>query len=401
MALLTLGLLVGTSMAEAQFVPVPPVTTNARVRMGPFELSPMISLTNVGVDTNLFNEADTEDPQRDVAMSFAPQTDIATRLGRTWLVGTARQDWVWFRRYQDQRSANGFYRGTWYVPLNRVRWLVEGSYLRSRERPSFEIDLRAHRRERAGAVTTEVRAWSRTFLGGRLEHRDVQFNDRALFGGRDLSDELSRVRLTGTAAIRYEVTPMTSVAFEASAFDEQFSASPWRSTKSTQFAGGLRFDPSALVKGHVLVGYRDLTPSSATVPAYAGPTLSVNVASIVRGNMRFGFDGVRDVEYSFDPERPYYLLTGLSGTVSRRLFGPVDIQARVGRRTLSYRTRTDVIVEHARRRDRVVTFAESVGYRLAENSRVTFDFESQRRTSPITLRNYRGARYGLSFIWAP
>lgn len=73
----------------------------------------------------------------------------------------------------------------------------------------------------------------------------------------------------------------------------------------------------------------------------------------------------------------------------------------MGWRTLAYRTRTDVVVEHARRRDRVVTFAESFGYRLGRSTRVTFDIESQRRTSLITLRNYRGSRYGLSIVWAP
>lgn len=400
-AALTLGLLIGSAVAEAQFVPVPPVTTNPRVRMGPFDLAPMISLTNVGIDTNLFNEAEVADPQRDFAMSFAPQTDIATRMGRTWLIGTARQDWIWFRQYQDQRSANGFYRGSWYVPLNHVVWLVEGSYLRSRERPGFEIDLRADRRERGGAVTTEIRAWSRTFLGGRLEHRDVKFRDRELFAGRNLGEELNRSRLSGTASVRYELTPMTSVSVEASAFNEQFAASPWRDAGSTQLAGGLRFDPSARVRGHVLVGYREFALSSGAAPAFVGPTLLVNLSSVAGASTRIGFESVRDLEYSFDPERPYYLFTGVSGSVTRRLFGPVDVQARVGWRTLTYRTRTDVVVEHAHRRDRVVTFAESIGYRLGANSRVTFDIESQRRASPIMLRNYRGGRYGLSLSWAP
>lgn len=400
-AFLTLGLLVGSAVAQAQFVPVPPVTTNPRLRVGPFDIAPMISLTNVGVDTNLFNEADIADPQRDFAMAFAPQTDIATRVGRTWLIGSARQDWIWFRQYQDQRSANGFYRGSWYVPLNRVQWLVEGSYLRSRERPGFEIDLRADRRERGGAVTAEVRARSRTHFGGRLEHRDVKFRDRELFVGRNLGDELNRTRLSGTASVRYELTPITSVAVEGSAFSEQFAASPWRSATSTQLAGGLRFDPSARVKGHVLVGYREFTLNSGAAPTYVGPTLLVNLSSVAGASTRVGFESVRDVEYSFDPEHPYYVLSGVSGSVTRQLFGPVDVQARVGWRTLAYRTRTAVVVEHAHRRDRVVTFAESIGYRLGASSRVTFDVESQRRTSPITLRNYRGARYGLSLVWAP
>lgn len=399
--LLALGVLCSSPAAEAQFLPAPTVTTNPRLHLGPFDLTPTVSLSNVGIDTNLFNEAEASDPQRDVAMTFAPQTDIAAHMGRGWLIGSVRQDWLWFRQYRDQRSANGLYRGSWYVPLNRVTWLVEGSYLRSRERPNAEIDLRADRRERGGTVTTEVRAWPRTLLGGRIEHRDVKFRERELFGGQNLGEELDRARISGTASIRYELTPLTSVAFEASAFDEQFVAASWRSAKSTQFAAGLRFDPSAFVKGHVLVGYREFALKSDTVPAYAGATFAMNLNSIVGTSTRLAFEGVRDVEYSFDPERPYYVLSGASGSVTRRLFGPVDVQARLGWRSLAYQTRTDIVVEHARRRDRVVTIAESLGYRLGASTRVTFDIESQRRTSPLTLRNYRGARYGLSLIWTP
>jgi hypothetical protein len=262
----------------------------------------------------------------------------------------------------------------------------------------LEIDLRADRRERGSAITTEVRAWSRTFFGGRVEHRDVKFRDRELFGGRDLGEQLNRSRLSGTASVRYALTPMTSLAVEASAFNERFVATPWRNADSTQLAGGLRFDPSARVKGHVYVGYREFALNSAAAAAYRGPTALASLSAVVGATTRVGFESVRDVEYSFDPERPYYLFSGVSGAVTRRLFGPVDAQARIGWRTLAYRTRTDVIVEHANRRDRVVTFAESMGYRLGTNSRVTFDIESQRRTSPLTLRNYRGGRYGLSLV---
>lgn len=398
---LVLGALCGSHVAEAQFLPTPPVTTNARVRLGPFELSPTISLTNIGVDTNLFNEADAAEPQQDMALTFAPQTDIAARLGRTWLIAEARQDLIWFRQYQDQRSSNGFYRGGWYVPLNRMKLLMEATYLRSRQRPGFEIDLRADRREHGAVMATEVRAWSRTFLGARVEQRDVKFRDGALFGGRDLSEELNRKRTTGTASFRYELTPMTSLALEASYFDEQFAAADWRSSSSTQLAGGLRFDPSALIKGHVLVGYRELTSRGQVVPPYVGPTLAANVSYVAAASTRLELDVARDVEYSFDPQHPYYVLSGVAGAVTRRLFGPVDVQARLGWRTLGYRARTDVTLERGQRNDRVITIGESFGYRLGRGTRLTFDVETQRRTSPVVLRNYRGGRYGLSIIWAP
>lgn len=387
--------------ARGQYLPPPPDATEARLHAGPFRLNPSIALTNVGVDTNLFNEADIADPRRDVAFTFSPQTDFATRLGRTWLMGNVRQDLVWFREYSDQRSANGTYRAGWYVPLTRVTWLVEGSLLHSKERPGFEIDLRARRLERGATAMGELRAGARTFVGGRIDRREVRFEEHQSFAGRSLSHELDRLRTAGAVTVRHELTPLTSVSIEASAFEDRFTHAVERSTRSTQLAGGVRFDPSALVKGHALIGYRSLSSRSAVIPDFHGPTVSASLSFIAGASTRLSVDGVRDIEYSFDPARPYYLMSGLAASVTQRIFGPVDVQARVAWRSLAYRDRTDLTPDVINRRDRVTTFAESIGYRLGRSTRLAFDVETQRRHSPLLLRSYHGNRYGLSLIWTP
>ena len=85
------------------------------MRVGPLWLTPTISLANVGIDTNLFNDAAIAEPRQDLALTFAPQTDVWMRMGRTWMTGNVRQELVWFRDSRDQRSANGLYRGGWLV----------------------------------------------------------------------------------------------------------------------------------------------------------------------------------------------------------------------------------------------------------------------------------------------
>ncbi len=69
--------------ARAQVLPTPPDTSGARVTLGWLRLNPSISLSDLGVDTNVFNEADVEHPERDVAMTLVPRTDLWVRMGRT------------------------------------------------------------------------------------------------------------------------------------------------------------------------------------------------------------------------------------------------------------------------------------------------------------------------------
>jgi len=388
-------------VGHAQPLPAPPDTGITRVRVGPLWLKPTLSLTNVGIDTNLFNEAKIAEPRQDVAVTFVPQTEILMRMGRTWMTGNVRQDLIWFRDYRDQRSANGSYRGGWYIPLTRLSILAEGGYTRSRERPNYEIDLRAPRQERLGAVTTELRTGSRTYIGARGWWRVVQFAGGEFFGGQDLREELDRTRTIGTATFRHELTPMTSLSVEASLSRDRFAYSPDRDAEAAQVVAGLRFDPTALIKGHALVGYQRFAWNGSDIPEYRGPTVTASLSYVARTSTRLTMDALRDVEPSFDPNLPYYVQTGLSTTLAQRLVGPVDVQARVGVRTLDYRARAAGLVPQAPRRDRVTLFGGGIGYRLTRSMRVAADIEAQRRAAPVLLRSYQGERFGLSITWTP
>ena len=57
------------SAARAQDAPAPEEA--ARFRFGPLRFTPVVNVERVGVDTNVFNEAD--DPKSDFTAVFGPQ----------------------------------------------------------------------------------------------------------------------------------------------------------------------------------------------------------------------------------------------------------------------------------------------------------------------------------------
>lgn len=382
--------------AQAQLLPATPDVTGSRVRLGPLWLNPSVSLSNVGVDTNLFNDPEAERPRRDLAVSLVPQTELWMRAGRTWLTGNVRQDMIWFRDYRDEGSTNGTYRAGWIVPMTRISFLLDGQYLRAKERPGFEIDTRALRREGAVTAALEIRALSRTYVGGSLERRDVRFSTGSFFNGQDLRQQLNRQRASGTISVRHAVTPMTSLVVEGSSYRDQFTLSPDRDAQSVHGSAGIRFDPAALIKGSVLVGWRRFSPASADIPDFTGTTVSASLSYVALASTRVTLEGVRDVEYSFDTAQPYYLLSGLAGTLTQRILGPLDVQGRLGYRTLAYRSRLAGDAQPADRRDEVTTVGGGIGYRAGRDLRFAFNVEQQRRTSPLRQRSYDGFRYGMS-----
>ena len=78
--------------------PREPNPANIRVRIGPLLLNPTLALTNAGIDTNIFNDAEADQPKRDFTLTVTPQADVWLRMGRTWLMGNIKEDIVWYNR---------------------------------------------------------------------------------------------------------------------------------------------------------------------------------------------------------------------------------------------------------------------------------------------------------------
>src|SRR5207245_888378 len=124
-----------------------PDISKAHVRFSRLLLNPTIALTNLGIDTNVFNEPDQRTPKRDFTLTVTPQTDLWLRMGRSWVTGHVKEDLVWYKEFASERSANNSVTVGWLLPLNRLLLNADTAYLRTRDRPGYEIDARSERNE--------------------------------------------------------------------------------------------------------------------------------------------------------------------------------------------------------------------------------------------------------------
>jgi hypothetical protein len=384
----------GVTRAGAQTIPTLPDPATIKLRLGPFLLNPSLALTNAGVDTNVFYEPDAKVPARDFTITVTAQTDYWLRMGRTWLAGNTKEDLVWYRKFSGERSANNSDTLYWLIPFNRLSIAAGGNWIRARERPGFEIDARSQRTELAGGGAAELRALSKTFLGIRGERRKVKFDQDAFFLGTNLEVELNRTTTTGGATIRHQLTPLTSVSLELAKGQDRFEFTPNRDSDSTRANGSITFSPLALISGSAQFGYRRFTPLDTTVPGYSGSTASVNLSHVARGSTRLGLQILRDIQYSFEIQQPYYLQTGFTASAAQQIYGPVDVEIRGGRHALAYRSRGGT--PDPDRVDHIRAFGGGIGYRVGRDLRVGVNVDHQRRTSDILPRSYEGFRYGMA-----
>ena len=370
-----------------------------RVRIGPLWLNPRLLLTNLGVDTNVFDVPQSQNPERDFTATVTPTTDIWLPMGLSWFQFTIREDVVWYQKFSSERSANSYYDMTWRAPIGRTLVAVSPKYLSTRERPGYEIDTRAPRREWGGTAKLEIRTLSRTFIGLNGSTQHVNFDGGDEFLGTKLQTELNRTTNIYGASVRHELTPLTSLSADVARQQDRFEFNPLRDADSTAVTGGVAFDPYALIKGSAKIGYRDFKPLSTGLPPYRGAIAVADLSYTLLGATKFAFQAKRDISFSFDDSQPYYLETGYSGTITQQIFGPFDAVARGGIRHLGYRDRAGVLVAVANRTDAVTSYGGGIGYRFGEDVRLGVDVDKQTRTSPVPAREYSGLRFGTSLTY--
>jgi hypothetical protein len=368
------------------------------MRLGPLYVNPTLALTNAGVDDNVFNEA--TNPKRDYTVTITPATDLWLRFGPTWFQSNIREDIVWFNKFESERSANNAYNLKWIVPLSRFTLTPSWQYVNTRERPGFEIDARSQRTETAYGGAIEVRVLTKTFFGVKGEQRKTDFDGSAEFLGVNLHDELNRKVTSGNLTIRHQVTPLTSLSFEAGRSQDRFDFDHLRDSDSTTFTGSIRFDPAALLKGSASFGYRDFRPASSSLPGFRGSTAAVDLSYVLLGVTKVGGQITRDVQYSYDINQPYYVQTGGSASITQQIFGPLDVVVRGGLQRLEYQDRTGAAVAVSNRVDHVQTFGGGMGYHLGRDMRIGVNVDQSRRDSAVSSRQYKGLVYGVSVTYS-
>jgi len=376
-----------------------PDPAKVRVRIGPLWMNPTVALTNLGIDQNVFNDPDSAAPKQDFTLTATPTTDVWLRVGPSWVEGSIKEELVWYQTYATERAANSTYRIGWKVPLNRLAFDVGGTYANVRDRPGYEIDARSLRIETKANGSIEVRTLSKTFFGVHAERQRTDFDKDAVFLSSNLHTELNHVTTSTGLFVRHQLTPLTSVSLTASRMQDRFDFSSLRDSDSNSVALSLTFDPYALIKGGVTLGYRDFHPSSAGLADYRGLTSAINLSYNASEMTKLSVRANRDIEYSFDEGQPYYLLTGVGGSIAQQLFGPVDVVGRLGMQSLAYRDRVGAVVQVADRVDHVRTYGVGVGYHLGRDLRLGFNLDHSQRDSEVARRQYGGFKFGTAVTY--
>lgn len=376
-----------------------PPDAPARIRLGPFALNPTARLTNVGIDTNVFYESDPLSPKTDSTMTFEPGADLYLRFGRSRLSANIKEGFVYYQTYSSQRSANTFGRVAFAMPFNRLTLKAGGSYENTNDRPGYEISARIHHVDTAASAAAELQLFPKTFVGVRGDRTKYSYDRDIEFFGTNVRTALNRTSITGALTGRYQLTPLTALTWDAALEKDRFEIDHTRDSDSTRISAGVHFDPFALIKGSATFGYRNFNGLEPTLPSFSGTTFALDLSYVAFGTTKVSVQGMRDIDYSFDADKPYYVQSAVSGSIAQRIRGPFDVVVRAGVARLEYQDRAGVPLAYPNEVDYVRTYGGGAGYHLGPTVRVGVDVNAHRRTSPNPFWNYHGLTIGMSVTY--
>ena len=294
------------------------------MQLGPFYITPVLDLSHLGIDTNVFNTSGQQ--QSDFTLTAGPKINIAVPLRKFVLTADTVTDFVYFKQFENQRGVNFELNLRGEVLLRRVRFFAEDSFLNTRARPNFEIDVRARRKENAARAGVSIDIYSKLEIDLEASQAVTEYNDDNI-AGANLARSLNRDAVAASTSIRYAVTPLTTISMRGEMRNDRFTFSPARNNDSWKVVPGVQFAPRAIVSGNAEVGYRSLRGIDASLPDFSGPVAAVNLSYKLLGSTTIGVTASREVEFSFELVEPYFVVDGYGASVRHQFTAPLGIKA--------------------------------------------------------------------------
>ena len=393
MKTLTCAVLAALLPASAAFAQQPQEDVRlSRFNLGPVGLSPRVSVTNLGIDTYVFNASGT--PVKDVTVTVSPGLDTRIRLNRVVIVNRTTTDWVHYQKVASQRSFN--ISNEWRIDADLVSAIprLTGQYVNTRQRPNEEIDQRVQQLNRSTGVGVTVPIGSRWSVDADAERTSFDYA-QGKHGDPDLAVALNRTSDSLSVATTVELTPLTSLTVRVESIRDRFTFSQQRDSDSIRVMPGFTFRPFALVSGTAFVGVRQFATLDPIVPDYTGLVAAVELKYVYRDSFRLTGQFNRDVDYSLDLVEPF-LITTSAGIEATQMIGfnwDIVGRARIG--LLAYPFSPIA----ADRNDKTHVWGLGLGRRLGDDLRVGVDVNYATRVSVVPTRSYSGFRIGGSVAY--
>ena len=387
-------------LAQAQGADPP---NNAPIQAGPLVLAPVIRLTNVGRDSNVFNNNEDDHPQSDVTATLSPSVDGWLRMAHARANGRTQFDAYYFKQLTGLRAIDNDSSGHIEVPVNRVLAYGTGSFINTGHRQTLEIDALPRQRNEALTLGADVRLTAKGTLGLHMSRTSLRYEANSLYNGTDLSRALNRDSTGEGVDLRYALSPLTTIGVGVERSRDRFHVATDRDSDNRSVGVNVQFNPRALISGSASYGVQSHRVLGGLAPNFSGSVMAADLGYLLLGRTRFTVTARRQLEYSYLDDTDY-LMGGVGLGVTQRLGDSWDVGGGFGRDRLYYRRNSELSNASAFSSladETVYGYNGNLRYNLGHTQiGVAVEYRQRLADEAVAFRGYQRLRVGSILTYA-
>ena len=323
-----MGLIVGlAAAASAQGWTEPDPSADpwntASLKVGPVFLAPKFELQNLGVDNNVFR--DETNPKQDLTGTIDVATIFGAHVKNYSLTFTQDNKYIWFRRYTSERSIDSSLKAILEVRFNSFRPWITWSKQKTHDRFGYEVDTRAGRQTPSYEAGTDVALGDRTGFTVSFSNQQTLFDEQQFYDGVDLRDALDNRQTFAHANGRWQYSEMTDLTAGVEWTRTQFLRDPIKSGTTLSYFAGFKTHGDAPILGTLQIGYKAQRHDDPSVPDFRGLVFNTSLTTIVSDRVKLDIVGDRDLNYTYEPDFPFYVQQGAGVNLTARASTRLDL----------------------------------------------------------------------------
>lgn len=369
----------------------------ARIHIGSFNVSPTLTIQDVGYDSNVYNVED--NPTSDFTFTIVPRFVATAGTPQNSLTVRSATDMVYFSEQQSERSINENLDATTKVTLRRLFLVADGSYINTRQRTNEEIDVRSRRLERRAGLVAGLKLSPKLAVQLGAAYASSAFADDTPYGAA-LAEQLNQATRTLAAGVRYAATPLTTFSADVALDRTRFPLSPPRDANSLRLVGGVKLQPRALVAGSAEFGIQRFRPLTPILPDFDGFIGSAKLTYRLGGAAELGFQFDRTLASSYLVTDPYYVRTGYGVSVRRQLVPRWILDVSGHRYSHAYQHATVLPPDHVDPDERIFDGQVALSFRPRRDTTLGLFVSYNGRHSSVVSRSYDGLHVGTAVVYS-
>lgn len=366
-----------------------------RFRLGPFRLNPIVQISDLGYDSNVFGSPagqEVSDWTLSVRAGFQWIVPIGSKF---YVVGEATPAYSWYKKLAERRTFAGEYRTSLLGFFNRASLEVGGFNTKTLSYLNSETETRVVQTILDGTAKVEVDVASNLSLFGNFEVARLRFG---LAGGDPNVLDVSQFQRQEGAVrggIRYRINPALDVSAGYEKTQTEFVFVPQeRDNQSEAYLLGIHYSRPKFFL-NLSGGYRQGKPyNGSTFVPYSNGTGSMYASYFLARRVELKGYARRRVTYGIETSQ--FLETNYGGGVNIQVHPRILLSLNADTGTNEFPASTVNSVSTPARTDRVNNYIGAVSALVYRKMTVTANAIRTEYSSPQSTLNRKVFRFTTS-----